>query len=203
MGPLGFWVLPCLKDFLPFQNERPSCLAPSQCLVAMSAEVAVSEAASGEMEALCSELLLPAPGEAGAMGSPGAASTGLAGTPPLTASRDLLLAEASVPGEGTQAEGSNVEIFIEAVAGNVTLSNAANATGTVHEEGSVGPLVLSRGREVQLGVLYPLTGTLGTPWCPHVSVPMCVMSPVPPFSADQTGAGCADGEGQLCELQTG
>ncbi|NXE78619.1 ZN142 protein, partial [Cochlearius cochlearius] len=84
----------------------------------MSAEVAVSEAASGEMEALCSELLLPTSGEAGAMGSPGAASTSLAGTPPLTASRDLLLAEASVPGEGTHAEGSNVEIFIEAVAGN-------------------------------------------------------------------------------------
>ncbi|XP_075367398.1 zinc finger protein 142 isoform X1 [Mycteria americana] len=94
----------------------------------MSAEVAVSEAAGGEMEALCSELLLPAPGEAGAAGSPGVASTGLAGTPPLTASQDLLLAEASMSGEGAHAEGSNVEIFIEAVAGNVTLSNAANAT---------------------------------------------------------------------------
>ncbi|NXS48997.1 ZN142 protein, partial [Balaeniceps rex] len=84
----------------------------------MSAEVAVSEAAGGEMEALCSELLLPTSGEAGAMGSAGAASTGLAGTPPLTASQDLLLAEASMPGEGAHAEGSNVEIFIEAVAGN-------------------------------------------------------------------------------------
>ncbi|NXV95257.1 ZN142 protein, partial [Calonectris borealis] len=80
----------------------------------MSAEVAVSEGASREMEALCSELLLPTSGEAGAMGSPGVASTGLAGTPPLTASRDLLLAEASMPGEGAHAEGSNVEIFIEA-----------------------------------------------------------------------------------------
>ncbi|NXJ43489.1 ZN142 protein, partial [Ciconia maguari] len=84
----------------------------------MSAEVAVSEAAGGEMEALCSELLLPAPGEAGAAGSPGVASTGLAGTPPLTASQDLLLAEASMSGEGAHVEGSNVEIFIEAVAGN-------------------------------------------------------------------------------------
>ncbi|NXW59093.1 ZN142 protein, partial [Eurystomus gularis] len=84
----------------------------------MSAEVAVSEGASREMEALCSELLLPAPGEAGATGSPGVASTGLAGTPPLTASQDLLLTEASMPGEGAHAEGSNVEIFIEAVAGN-------------------------------------------------------------------------------------
>ncbi|NXN52782.1 ZN142 protein, partial [Rynchops niger] len=84
----------------------------------MSAEVAVSEGASREMEALCSELLLPTPGEAGAMGSPGVDSAGLAGTPPLTASQDLLLAEASMPGEGAHAEGSNVEIFIEAVAGN-------------------------------------------------------------------------------------
>ncbi|NXE14842.1 ZN142 protein, partial [Lophotis ruficrista] len=84
----------------------------------MSAEVAVSEAAGREMEALCSELLLPAAGEAGAVGSPDAASTSLAGTPSLTASQDLLLAEASMPGEGAHAEGSNVEIFIEAVAGN-------------------------------------------------------------------------------------
>ncbi|KFQ94718.1 Zinc finger protein 142 [Nipponia nippon] len=97
----------------------------------MSAEVAVSEAAGGEMEALCSELLLPTPGEAGAVGSPGVASTSLAVAPPLTASRDLLLAEASMPGEGAHAEGGNVEIFIEAVAGNVTLSNTANATGAL------------------------------------------------------------------------
>ncbi|NXA22801.1 ZN142 protein, partial [Ibidorhyncha struthersii] len=84
----------------------------------MSTEVAVSESASREMEALCSELLLPTPGEAGATGSPGVASTSLAGTPPLTAGQDLLLAEASMPAEGAHAEGSNVEIFIEAVAGN-------------------------------------------------------------------------------------
>ncbi|NXW21889.1 ZN142 protein, partial [Circaetus pectoralis] len=84
----------------------------------MSAEVAVSEGPSRDMEALCSELLLPTPGEAGAVGSPGVASTSLAGTPTLTASQDLLLAEASMPGEGAHAEGSNVEIFIEAVAGN-------------------------------------------------------------------------------------
>ncbi|NWW73388.1 ZN142 protein, partial [Climacteris rufus] len=84
----------------------------------MSTAVTVSEGASKEMEALCSELLLPTPGEAGAVGSPGVASTALAGTPPLTASQDLLLAEASMPGEGAHAEGSNVEIFIEAVTGN-------------------------------------------------------------------------------------
>ncbi|NWU32783.1 ZN142 protein, partial [Dyaphorophyia castanea] len=84
----------------------------------MSAAVTVSEGASREMEALCSELLLPTPGEVGAVGNPGVASTGLAGTPPLAASQDLLLAEASMPGEGAHSEGSNVEIFIEAVAGN-------------------------------------------------------------------------------------
>jgi len=129
-----------------FQSKRPSCPAPSQCPVAMSAGMAVSEGASGEMEALCSELLLPTPGEVGAVGSPGVAGAGLAGTPPLTASQDLLLAEASMPGEGAHAEGSNVEIFIEAVAGNVTLSNAANATGTGCRGGSMGPLVLSERR---------------------------------------------------------
>ncbi|NXA83457.1 ZN142 protein, partial [Thryothorus ludovicianus] len=84
----------------------------------VSAAVTVSEGSSREMESLCSELLLPTPGEVGAVGSPGVASTGLAGTPPLAASQDLLLAEASMPGEGAHAEGSNVEIFIEAVAGN-------------------------------------------------------------------------------------
>ncbi|NXO91345.1 ZN142 protein, partial [Certhia brachydactyla] len=84
----------------------------------MSTAVTVSECASREMESLCSELLLPTPGEVGAVGSPGVTSTGLAGTPPLAASQDLLLAEASMPGEGAHAEGSNVEIFIEAVAGN-------------------------------------------------------------------------------------
>ncbi|NXP30284.1 ZN142 protein, partial [Leiothrix lutea] len=84
----------------------------------MSTAVTVSEGASREMETLCSELLLPTPGVVGAMGSSGVASTALAGTPPLAASQDLLLAEASMPGEGAHAEGSNVEIFIEAVAGN-------------------------------------------------------------------------------------
>uniref|UniRef100_A0A803V526 Zinc finger protein 142 n=1 Tax=Ficedula albicollis TaxID=59894 RepID=A0A803V526_FICAL len=100
----------------------------------MSAAVTISEGASREMETLCSELLLPTPGEVGAVGSPGVASAGLAGTPPLAASQDLLLAEASMPGEGAHAEGSNVEIFIETVAGNVTLSNAANATASEGRE---------------------------------------------------------------------
>ncbi|NXM70111.1 ZN142 protein, partial [Serilophus lunatus] len=84
----------------------------------MSAAMTVSGGASREMEALCSELLLPTPGEARAVGSPGVASTTLAGTPPLTTGQELLLAEASMPGEGAHAEGGNVEIFIEAVAGN-------------------------------------------------------------------------------------
>ncbi|NWS44863.1 ZN142 protein, partial [Probosciger aterrimus] len=96
----------------------------------MSAEVAASEGASREMEALCSELLLPTPGEAGAVGSSGVASTSPTRTPPLTASQDLLLAEASMPGEGAHAEGNNVEIFIEAVAGNMALSNPATGMGT-------------------------------------------------------------------------
>uniref|UniRef100_A0A8C6JWY4 Zinc finger protein 142 n=1 Tax=Melopsittacus undulatus TaxID=13146 RepID=A0A8C6JWY4_MELUD len=88
----------------------------------MSTEVAVSEGASRKMEALCSELLLPTPGEAGAVGSSGVASTSPARTPPLTANQDLLLAEASMPGEGVHAEGNNVEILIEAVAGNMALT---------------------------------------------------------------------------------
>ncbi|NXK96364.1 ZN142 protein, partial [Formicarius rufipectus] len=84
----------------------------------VSAAVTVSEGTSRDMEGLCSELLLPTPGEARAVGSPCVASTSLAGTPPLTASQELLLAEASMPGEGAHAEGSNVEIFFEAVAGS-------------------------------------------------------------------------------------
>ncbi|NXK47468.1 ZN142 protein, partial [Chauna torquata] len=84
----------------------------------MSTAVAAPEAASEEMEALCSELLLPTPGGTGAVGSPCAAGSSPAGAPPLTVSQELLLAEASMPGEGAHAEGSNVEIFIEAVAGN-------------------------------------------------------------------------------------
>ncbi|XP_064021183.1 zinc finger protein 142 isoform X2 [Pogoniulus pusillus] len=94
----------------------------------MSTEVAVPEGASRDMEAVCSELLLPTPGEAGVLGSPSVASADLAGTPPLPASQDLLLAEASMLGEGAHPEGSDVEIFIEAVAGSGTLSNAASAT---------------------------------------------------------------------------
>lgn len=145
---LGPWDVPHIKCFLLFQAERSSSPAPRQCLVAMSAAVTVSEGASREMEALCSELLLPTPGEVGAVGSPGVASTGLSGTPPLAASQDLLLGEASMPGEGAHSEGSNVEIFIEAVAGNVILSNAASATGMGCRERRMGPTALSRGREV-------------------------------------------------------
>ncbi|NXI71372.1 ZN142 protein, partial [Anseranas semipalmata] len=81
---------------------------------AMSAEAAAGE----EMEALCPELLLPAPAGTGAVGSPSAAGSSPAGAPPPTASQELLLAEASMPGEGAHAGGSDVEIFIEAVAGD-------------------------------------------------------------------------------------
>ncbi|XP_052532219.1 zinc finger protein 142 isoform X1 [Tympanuchus pallidicinctus] len=93
----------------------------------MSAEVAAPLAASEEMEALCSELLLPSPGAVGAAGAVGS-PTATVGVAPLPVSQELVLAEASLPGEGAAAEGSNVEIFIEAVAGNVTLSNTANGT---------------------------------------------------------------------------
>ncbi|NXC77131.1 ZN142 protein, partial [Anhinga anhinga] len=40
------------------------------------------------------------------------------GAPPLAARQELLLAAAPMPGEGAHAEGGNVEIFIEAVAGD-------------------------------------------------------------------------------------
>lgn len=126
----------------------------------MSAAVTVSEGASREMETLCSELLLPTPGELGAVGSPGVAGTGLAGTPPLAASQDLLLAEASMPGDGAHTEGSNVEIFIEAVDGNVTLSNAASATGTGCRGCRMGPTAVSRAREVWPGSLSQVPSDL-------------------------------------------
>lgn len=114
----------------------------------MSAEVAVSEGARREMEALCSELHLLTPGEAGAVESSGVASTSPARTPLLTTSQDLLLAEASMPGEGVHAEGNNVEIFIEAVAGNMVLSNPASATGIGCREG---PMAVSEGRVCRWG----------------------------------------------------
>lgn len=126
----------------------------------MSAAVTVSEAASREMDTLCSELLLPTPGEVGAVGSPGVASAGLARTPPLAASQELLLAEASMPGEGAHAEGSNVEIFIEAVAGNVTLSNAASATGMGCSKCRMGATAVSRAREVWPGSLSQVPSDL-------------------------------------------
>lgn len=128
--------------------------------MAMSAAVTVSEGASREMETLCSELLLPTPGEVGAVGSPGAASAGLAGTPPLAASQDLLLTEASMPGEGAHAEGSDVEIFIETVSGNVTLSSAASATGMGSRECKMDPTAVSRAREVWPGSLSQVPSDL-------------------------------------------
>ncbi|NXJ13093.1 ZN142 protein, partial [Odontophorus gujanensis] len=83
----------------------------------MSTEVSAPGTAGEEMEALCSELLLPSPGVVGAAGAVGS-PTATAGAAPLPVSQELVLAEASLPGEGAAAEGSDVEIFIEAVAGD-------------------------------------------------------------------------------------
>lgn len=153
----------------PLQSERPSGPAPRRCPAAMGTEAAVG--ASRAMEAMCSELLLPTPGEAAVLDSPGAASADLAAAPPLAASQDLLLPEASTLGEGTHPEGSNVEIFIEAVAGSGTLSNAASATGMCCREGSMGPMALSEGRVLWPGPLSPLAGILWAPQYPHISDP--------------------------------
>lgn len=125
----------------------------------MSTEVAAPLAASEEMEALCSELLLPSPGAVGAAGAVGS-PTATVGVAPLPVSQELVLAEASLPGEGAAAEGSNVEIFIEAVAGNVTLSNTANGTGTGCGVGGMDTSVPSSGTGGQLA-LFLLVSTQG------------------------------------------
>lgn len=140
----------------------------------MSAEVAAPQAAGEEMEALCSELLLPSPGAVGAAGAVGS-PTATAGAAPLPVSQELVLAEASSPGEGAAAEGSNVEIFIEAVAGNVTLSNAANGTGTGCGEGGMGSSVPSSGTGVSWAP-FLLVSTLGMSRCRRVAEPACIRS---------------------------
>lgn len=102
-------------------------------------ESAAPGAAGEELDARCPELLLPAPARAaGATGSPPATSSDPEGAPPPAASREMLPAEASMPGEGAPGDGGEVEIFIQAVAGNVTLSTAPNAAGTMHGEGAAG-----------------------------------------------------------------
>lgn len=70
------------------------------------------------MNVLCQELLLPGPGDAGDEDSNGIANENLA------VEQSLLLTEASVVG----SESSGVEIFVEAVASSLTLSNPDNAT---------------------------------------------------------------------------
>ncbi|XP_074857614.1 zinc finger protein 142 isoform X2 [Carettochelys insculpta] len=93
----------------------------------MNGEVA-AEPAGGEMDALCPGLLLPIAGEEGAKGSQGAPSACLAEPAPLTVGQSLLLTEASVAGDGAPAEAADVEIFVEAVSGSVSLSSPGNAT---------------------------------------------------------------------------
>ncbi|XP_065417443.1 zinc finger protein 142-like isoform X2 [Chrysemys picta bellii] len=94
----------------------------------MSAEVVTAEPAGGEMDALCPGLLLPTSGEAGTGGSQGTPSDCVAGTSPLTVGQSLLLTDASMAGDGAHAEAAEVEIFVEAVAGNVSLSSPGNTT---------------------------------------------------------------------------
>nr|XP_005279772.3 zinc finger protein 142 [Chrysemys picta bellii] len=94
----------------------------------MSAEVVTAEPAGGEMDALCPGLLLPTSGEAGTGGSQGTSSDCVAGTSPLTVGQSLLLTDASMAGDGAHAEAAEVEIFVEAVAGNVSLSSPGNTT---------------------------------------------------------------------------
>ncbi|XP_065417431.1 zinc finger protein 142 isoform X2 [Chrysemys picta bellii] len=94
----------------------------------MSAEVVTAEPAGGEMDALCPGLLLPTSGEAGTGGRQGTPSDCVAGTSPLTVGQSLLLTDASMAGDGAHAEAAEVEIFVEAVAGNVSLSSPGNTT---------------------------------------------------------------------------
>ncbi|XP_067385528.1 zinc finger protein 142 [Emydura macquarii macquarii] len=86
------------------------------------------EPAGGEMDALCPELLLPTAGEVGSGGGHGASIESVVGTAPLTVGQSLLLTDASMAGDGARAEAADVEIFVEAVAGNVSLSSPGNAT---------------------------------------------------------------------------
>ncbi|XP_054828954.1 zinc finger protein 142 [Eublepharis macularius] len=81
---------------------------------------AVTREPMGEdkMNTLCQELLLPGPADAGNEDSHGIASEN------LTVGQSLILTEASVVG----AETSGVEIFVEAVAGSMSLSNPGNTT---------------------------------------------------------------------------
>lgn len=71
------------------------------------------------MNILCQELLLSGPADAGNEDSNGISSENLA------VGQGLLLTEASVVG----TETSGVEIFVEAVAGSMALSNPDSATG--------------------------------------------------------------------------
>uniref|UniRef100_K7GA06 Zinc finger protein 142 n=1 Tax=Pelodiscus sinensis TaxID=13735 RepID=K7GA06_PELSI len=93
----------------------------------MNAEVA-AEPAGGEMDALCPGLLLPISGEAGTGENPGASSACMAGPAPLTVGQSLLLTDASMAGDGAHAEAADVEIFVEAVSDNMSLSSTGNAT---------------------------------------------------------------------------
>lgn len=80
------------------------------------------------MDALCPGLLLPISGEAGTGENPGASSACMAGPAPLTVGQSLLLTDASMAGDGAHAEAADVEIFVEAVSDNMSLSSTGNAT---------------------------------------------------------------------------
>ncbi|XP_019347984.2 zinc finger protein 142 isoform X1 [Alligator mississippiensis] len=78
-----------------------------------------AETVAADMDALCPELLLPAPADTGRSRGPDA---GVAGPSALAVRQSLLLAEGAPTGV------QDVEIFVEAMAGNVALSNPGSAT---------------------------------------------------------------------------
>uniref|UniRef100_A0A8C8VNK1 Zinc finger protein 142 n=1 Tax=Pelusios castaneus TaxID=367368 RepID=A0A8C8VNK1_9SAUR len=94
----------------------------------MSAEEEGAEPARGEMDRLCPKMLLHASGEEGTGSGHGASCGSVAGVAPLTVEQSLLLTDASMAGDGAHTEAADVEIFVEAVAGDVSLSSPGNTT---------------------------------------------------------------------------
>ncbi|XP_019347987.2 zinc finger protein 142 isoform X2 [Alligator mississippiensis] len=87
-----------------------------------------AETVAADMDALCPELLLPAPADTGRSRGPDA---GVAGPSALAVRQSLLLAEGAPTGV------QDVEIFVEAMAGNVALSNPGSATADDKASGEV------------------------------------------------------------------
>lgn len=100
-----------------------------------------AETVAADMDALCPELLLPAPADTGRSRGPDA---GVAGPSALAVRQSLLLAEGAPTGV------QDVEIFVEAMAGNVALSNPGSATGT--------------GGRRHVWAVFPVALHLGAPW---------------------------------------